>query len=226
MRQTLKRLTKDMKLLNVKEKEIQAFEKMKGAYRYKNAMAAPRMVKVVVNVGTGTAVKKDKNRNETIADRLAKITGQKAALRGAKKSIASFKVRQGEPIGVIVTIRGKRMYAFLEKLINVAIPRTKDFRGISKKAVDNIGNLTLGIKEHTIFPETADEDIKDVFGMSITLVSTAKTKEEGVAFLELLGVPFKKQEEVKEFEKKEKKKRKRKPKAETTLVAPAATATA
>jgi len=129
-----------------------------------------------------------------IADRLAKITGQKAALRGAKQSVSSFKVRQGDPIGIVVTLRGKRMFAFLEKLINVALPRTKDFRGINRTAVDNVGNLTIGIKEHTIFPETADEDIRDVFGMSITLVSTAKNKKEGTAFFEILGIPFKKEE--------------------------------
>ena len=160
-------------------------------------MAAPKLKKVVVNVGTGTGVKKDKNKNEAITERLTKITGQKPALRGAKKSIASFKVRQGDPIGVVVTLRGKRMYAFLEKFINVALPRTKDFRGINRTAVDAIGNLTIGIKEHTIFPETADEDIKDVFGMSITVVSSAKNKKEGTAFFELLGVPFKKEEEAK-----------------------------
>jgi len=97
----------------------------------------------------------------------------------------------------VVTLRGSRMDAFLEKLINVALPRTKDFRGINRKAVDNVGNLTIGIKEHTIFPETADEDIRDVFGMSITLVSSAKNKKEGTAFFELLGIPFKKEEEVK-----------------------------
>ena len=181
-----------MKHLTVKEKEIESIEKMKGAFHYKNTMAAPKMVKVILNVGTGTAIKKDKNKNDAIGDRLAKITGQKGALRGAKQSIASFKIRQGDPIGVVVTLRGKRMYAFLEKLINVALPRTKDFRGINPKAVDDIGNLTLGIKEHTIFPETADEDIKDVFGLAITLVSTAKDKKEGKAFFDLLGVPFKK----------------------------------
>ncbi len=186
-----------MKHLTVKEKEALAFEKMKSAFKYKNIMATPKLQKVVLNVGTGTMVKKDKNKNTAISDRLAKITGQKVALRGAKKSIASFKVRQGDPIGVMVTLRGARMYAFLEKLINVALPRTKDFRGISRKVVDNIGNLTLGIKEHTIFPETADEDIKDVFGLSITIVSTAKTQKEGFAFYELLGVPFKKEEETK-----------------------------
>lgn len=183
-----------MKHLTVKEKEMGAFEKMKSVFGYKNAMAVPRMQKVVLNVGTGTAIKKDKNKNDAISLRLAKITGQKGAQRGAKQSIASFKIRQGDPIGVVVTLRGKRMYAFLEKLINVALPRTKDFRGINRQAVDNIGNLTLGIKEHTIFPETADEDIKDVFGMSITLVCTAKNKQEGIAFFELLGIPFKTEE--------------------------------
>lgn len=185
------------KHLTVKEKEIASFENMKGDFHYKNKMAVPKMVKIVVNVGTGTGVKKDKNKNEAVLSRLAKITGQKGSLRGAKQSIASFKIRQGDPIGVMVTMRGNRMYAFLEKLINVALPRTKDFRGISPKAVDNIGNLTIGIKEHTIFPETADEDIKDVFGLSITLVSTAKNKKEGTVFFGLLGVPFKKEEKIK-----------------------------
>ena len=180
------------KHLIVKEKEIESFKKMKDAFHYKNSMAAPKMVKVVLNTGTGTAIKKDKNKNDAIAERLAKITGQKGALRGAKQSIASFKTRQGDPIGIVITLRGKRMYAFLEKLINVALPRTKDFRGIARASVDNIGNLTIGVKEHTIFPETADEDIRDVFGMSITLVSSAKNKKEGMAFFELLGVPLKK----------------------------------
>ncbi len=186
-----------MKHLTVKEKEATAYEKMKDAFHYKNVMGVPKMAKIVINVGTGTAMKKDKNKNEAIGDRLAKITGQKTALRGAKQSISSFKIRQGDPVGVVVTLRGARMYAFLEKLINVALPRTKDFRGINRKAVDNIGNLTLGIKEHTIFPETADEDIRDVFGLAITLVSTAKDKKEGTAFFELLGIPFKKEEDSK-----------------------------
>jgi large subunit ribosomal protein L5 len=186
-----------MKHLTVKEKEILMFEKMKDTFHYKNIMAAPKLKKVVLNIGTGTAIKKDKNKNDSIGERIAKITGQKAAFRGAKQSISSFKIRQGDPVGVMVTLRGARMYAFLEKLINVALPRTKDFRGISKKAVDNIGNITIGIKEHTIFPETADEDIKDVFGLAITIVSTAKDKKEGTAFFELLGIPFRKEEEKK-----------------------------
>jgi large subunit ribosomal protein L5 len=183
-----------MKHLTVKEKEAEVFEKMKNTFHYKNIMAVPKMQKVVLNVGTGTMVKKDKNKNDAIALRLAKITGQKPATRGAKQSVASFKTRKGDPIGIVVSLRGKRMYAFLEKLFNVAMPRTKDFRGISRTGVDNIGNLTIGIKEHTIFPETADEDIRDVFGLSITLVCTAKTKKEGTAFFELLGVPFKTEE--------------------------------
>ena len=181
-----------MKHLTVKEKETQAFEKMKNVFHYKNAMAAPRIKKIVVNTGTGTPMKKDAKKNDAIAERLAKITGQKGALRGAKQSVSSFKVRQGDPIGIVVTLRGKRMFAFLEKLINVALPRTKDFRGINRNAVDNVGNLTIGVKEHTIFPETADEDIRDIFGLSITLVSTAKNKKEGTTFFELLGIPFKK----------------------------------
>lgn len=184
-----------MKHLNVKEKEAESFEKMKSVFGYKNVMASPRLVKVVLNVGTGSGIKKDKNKNEAIALRLAKITGQKSALRGAKQSISSFKIRQGDPIGLVATLRGGRMYAFLEKLFNVALPRTKDFRGISPKVVDDIGNMTIGIKEHTIFPETADEDIRDVFGLSVTIVSTAKTKKEGKSFFEILGVPFKKEEE-------------------------------
>jgi len=186
-----------MKHLTIKEKEAEIFSKMKDVFGYKNAMAAPKIKKVVVNTGTGTPMKKDKNKNDTIAERLAKITGQKGSLRGAKQSISSFKVRQGDPIGIMVTMRGNRMYAFLEKLINIALPRTKDFRGINRSAVDNVGNLTIGIKEHTIFPETADEDIRDIFGLSVTVVSTAKTKKEGTAFFELLGIPFKKEEDSK-----------------------------
>ncbi|MBP6060827.1 MAG: 50S ribosomal protein L5 [Candidatus Pacebacteria bacterium] len=190
-----------MQYVTTKEKEKEAYEKMKSNFHYKNVMAAPVMQKIVINVGTGTMIKKDKNKNDSISLRLAKITGQKAAPRGAKQSIATFKIRQGDPIGVVVTMRGKRMYAFLDKLLNVAIPRTKDFRGINRSGVDNIGNLSIGIKEHTIFPETVDEDIKDVFGMSITLVSSAKNRAEGLAFFELIGVPFKK-EDVKEPKKK------------------------
>ncbi len=176
----------------VKQKEKKAYTTLKAKYGYKSSMAAPHLVKVVIATGTGTGIKKDKDRNKFIMDRLAKITGQKPATRGAKKSIATFKIRLGDPIGVMVTLRGARMYGFLDKLINVAIPRTKDFRGIERKVVDNIGNMTYGIKEHTIFPETGDEDIKDIFGLAITIVTTAKSKAEATDFFEMIGVPFKK----------------------------------
>jgi large subunit ribosomal protein L5 len=176
---------------SVKEKQKESYAVLKDKFGYKNVMAAPKMVKVVISSATGTGMKKDRNKNEFIVSRLAKITGQKAATRGAKKSVATFKVREGDPIGVMVTLRGARMYGFLDKFFNIALPRTKDFRGIDPKIVDNIGNATLGIKEHTIFPETSDEEIKDVFGIAITLVSTAKNKAEATEFFRMIGVPFK-----------------------------------
>lgn len=179
-------------MITVKEKQNSAFDAMKATFGYKNLMAAPKLVKVIVSAGTGSGIKKDPKRNDLVIDRLTKITGQKPSIRGAKKSVASFKTRQGDPIGVMVTMRGARMYAFLEKLFNISLPRTKDFRGIERTIVDDIGNVTIGIKEHTIFPETADEDIRDVFGLAITIVSTAKDKKEATAFFELLGLPFKK----------------------------------
>ena len=145
--------------MTIKEKAQKSYDTLKGDFGYKNAMAAPRLLKIVVSSGTGSAMKRNKNHNELVADRLTKITGQKTALKGAKQSIATFKIRQGDPVGVSVTLRGPRMYGFAEKFFNIAVPRTKDFRGFNRTAVDAIGNLTLGIKEHTIFPETADEDI-------------------------------------------------------------------
>jgi large subunit ribosomal protein L5 len=184
------------KHLTVKEKNDQAYEALKADFGLKNKMAAPRLVKVVIATATGTGMKKDPKRNEHISGRLAKITGQRPTVRAAKKSIASFKIRTGDPVGVAVTLRGARMYGFLEKLINIAFPRTKDFRGIDRKNLDNIGNLSMGIKEHTIFPETGDEDIRDVFGMAITIVTTAKDKKEGEKFFEYLGIPFKKKAEA------------------------------
>ncbi len=176
----------------VKQKEKKAYTTLKSKYHYKSSMAAPHLVKIVIASGTGSGIKRNKDHNKFVMERLAKITGQKPATRGAKKSIATFKVRLGDPIGVLVTLRGARMYGFIDKLINVAIPRTKDFRGIERKIVDNIGNLTMSIKEHTIFPETGDEDIKDIFGLAVTIVTTAKTKSEATDFFELLGMPFKK----------------------------------
>ena len=157
----------------------------------KNVMAAPRLSKIVVSVGVGKQ-NKDKKRLELITDRLAKITGQKSAPRGAKKSIASFKVRQGDVVGLLVTLRGKRMRGFLSKLLEASIPRIRDFRGFDDKSVDEMGNLTIAIREHTIFPETADEDLKDVFSLGITFVTTAKNREEALAFFRGIKFPFKK----------------------------------
>ena len=181
-----------MKTKTVKDKNLGSFSHLKGKFHYKNLMQAPRLVKVVVSVGTGSQMKKDKKRNDFIAERLSRITGQKASFRKAKKAIATFKTRIGDVLGSMVTLRGTRMNLFLEKLLNVALPRTKDFKGIARTAVDEMGNLTIGIKENSIFPETADEDLKDVFGLAITIVTTSKNKEEATAFFEYLGVPFKK----------------------------------
>ena len=166
----------------IKEKENKAFDAMKKSFGYSNKFMSPRVVKVVINSGTGST--KDKHKIETVQDRLAKITGQKPSAREAKKSIATFKLREGDTIGYTVTLRGKRMYNFLDKLVNIAIPRMRDFQGLSREAIDEMGNYTIGIKEHTVFPETSEEDLKNVFGFNITIVTTAKTKEEAEAFFE------------------------------------------
>lgn len=178
-----------MAFISVKEKINKAYDILKGDFAYKNKMQAPKISKVVISTGVGSV--KDKKKLDLIANRLEKITGQKVAARPAKKSIASFKVRAGDPSGYQITLRGARMVDFLDRLLNIALPRTKDFRGLPKK-VDDMGNYTLGIKEHTIFPETADEDIKDVFGMSVIVVTNKKDKKETLRFLEVIGFPFKK----------------------------------
>lgn len=178
-----------MKLLQEQQKTT--FTTLKGDFGYSSVMQTPKVEKVVVSVGVGKMAK-DKEKVKLVADRLAKITGQKAATRTAKKAIASYKTRIGDHIGYQVTLRGKRAEDFLNRLIHVALPRTKDFRGISNAGIDEMGNYTLGIREHTVFPETADEDIKDVFGLAITVVTTAKNKKEATAYLSHLGFPFKK----------------------------------
>jgi large subunit ribosomal protein L5 len=167
-----------------KQRQQQAFEVLE----YKNRMASPRIEKVIVSSGVGK--KRDKKVLEFIAGRLARITGQKAAPRSARLSIASFKVREGDTVGYQTTLRGARMYDFLDKLIHVALPRTRDFRGIPATAVDEMGNMTIGIREHTIFPETSDEEVKDVFGLAVTVVTSAKNKKEATAFFKHLGVPL------------------------------------
>ncbi len=165
-------------------------QKTKTLEGYKNSMQKPKITKVVVSTGVGSF--KDKNKFKIVEDRLARITGQKAAPRSAKVSIATFKSREGDVVGYQVTLRGKRMHDFLERLIHLALPRTKDFRGINISGADEMGNLTIGIKEHSIFPETTDEELKDIFGFAVTVVTTAKSKEEVLKFLTHLGFPFKK----------------------------------
>jgi len=173
-----------------KEKTKEAYTALRESQGYRNPMQSPKILKVVISAGVGSF--KDKKKIELAIDRLSKITGQKPSTRGAKQSLAAFKVREGDPVGLQVTLRGKRMYDFMDKLINIALPRTKDFRGTSIRSIDQMGNYTLGIKEHTIFPETADEELKDVFGLAVTIVSTATGKKELEAFLRHLGFPFKK----------------------------------
>jgi large subunit ribosomal protein L5 len=163
---------------------------LQKALGVKNVLALPKLTKVVISSGTGKA--KDKKRNELVADRLARITGQKASPRAAKQSIASFKSRQGDIIGYAVTLRGQMMYGFLDKLINVTMPRMRDFKGYDDKCVDEVGNLTIGIKENAVFPETAEEELKDLFGLSVTIVTTAKSRQDALAFFNALNFPFKK----------------------------------
>ena len=173
----------------------ESFDALKSKLSLSNKMEAPRLLKIVISNGFGSV--KDKKKVELIADRLAKITGQKPAVRVTKKAIATFKTRMGDPIGYQITLRGKRMCEFLDRLIHIALPRTKDFRGLSRDSVDDMGNYSFGIKEHTIFPETSDEDLKDVFGMSVTIVTTSKDKAKTLAFLEHIGLPLKRVEEAK-----------------------------
>ncbi len=171
------------------------FDALKKEFGYENVNQAPTIEKIVVSVGTGRV--DDKQKIALIQDRLAKITGQKPAPRPAKQSVAAFKLREGDIVGYQVTLRGKRMVHFLDKLIHVAIPQTRDFRGLKLTSIDEMGNYTIGIKDNTIFPETANEDIKDVFGMSLTIVTTAKDKKEAEALLRHIGFPLKKAEETK-----------------------------
>jgi large subunit ribosomal protein L5 len=177
-----------IEIKNIKSKVYDSYENMKADFGYKNRMQAPKIQKVVVSAGVGSF--RDKKKIDLAVDRITKITGQMPVKKGAKQSVAAFKVRQGDTVGIMVTLRGARMYDFLDRLVNIALPRTKDFRGISTGGLDDMGNYTLGIKEHTIFPETSDEDLKDVFGLGVTVVTNLHDKKETKAFLSGLGFPF------------------------------------
>ena len=170
-----------------KKKIVSDFMKKR---HFHSPMQVPRLLKVVVNCGVGKI--KDEKEREAISKYLAMMIGQKTSPRPARISIASFKSRQGMIIGYAATLRGKRMYDFLSRLINVAMPRSRDFRGIPETSVDSSGNLTIGIREHIAFPEIIGEDVKTIFGLEATLVSNAKSREDALEFYRDLGVPFKK----------------------------------
>jgi len=160
-------------------------------FDYNNVMEAPKLEKLVVNVGLGDA-KEDTKLLDTVVDEIARITGQSPTVTRAKKSIANFKIREGMPVGIKVTLRGEQMFEFLYKLINVTMPRIRDFRGVSPKSFDGRGNYSLGISEHTVFPEINIDDVDNVHGLEITIVTSAETDEEAFELLSIMGMPFKK----------------------------------
>ena len=183
-----------LKLSEKYKKEV--IPAMKEKFGYTNDMAVPKIEKVIVNSGFGRQVsgktgKEGEKIQKHILNELSLITGQKPALRKAKKSISSFKLRKGVPIGAVVTLRGRKMYDFLERLIFITFPRTRDFRGIDSKLIDQKGNLSLGFKEHTSFPEILVEKEKSIFGLEVTIVTTSKSREEGIELLRLIGFPLK-----------------------------------
>jgi large subunit ribosomal protein L5 len=163
--------------------------KLMKTFEYKSVMQVPRLEKVVLNMGLGEAIQNVKIL-DSASEELSKIAGQKAVITKAKKSIASFKLRQGMPIGCMVTLRQDRMYEFLDRLMNIALPRVRDFKGVSPKAFDGKGNYSLGVKEQLIFPEIDYDKIDKIKGLNISIVTTAKTDEEGRELLKLLGMPF------------------------------------
>jgi len=160
-------------------------------FQYKNPMQAPKLVKVVLNVGMGEAISNAKSLDHA-AEELAKISGQRPVITRAKKSIATFKLREGMPIGCMVTLRRERMYEFLDRFISAALPRIRDFKGISSKSFDGRGNYSIGIREQVIFPEIEIDKVDSIHGMDIVIVTTAKTDEEGRALLSHLGMPYRK----------------------------------
>ena len=169
--------------------DAEIVKKMTEKFGYKNVMQLPKVEKIIINMGVGEAVGNPKALDAAVAD-LALITGQKPILTRAKKSLAAWKLRQGMPIGCKVTLRGVRMYQFLDKFMNVALPRVRDFRGISSKSFDGRGNYAIGLKEQLIFPEVEYDKIDKLRGMNIVVVTTAKTDEEARELLKLMGMPF------------------------------------
>jgi large subunit ribosomal protein L5 len=163
--------------------------KLREQFDYENIMAVPKLQKIVINAGIGEATENEKLL-DNVSENIARISGQKPVKTRAKKSISNFKLRQGAPIGCKVTLRKKVMYEFLDRLINLALPRTRDFQGIPDKSFDGRGNYTLGVKEHTIFPEINTDDVDRIHGLDITFVTTAETDEEAYVLLKQFGMPF------------------------------------
>jgi large subunit ribosomal protein L5 len=160
-------------------------------FSYDNVMQVPKIEKLIINVGLGDA-KDDTKLLDTVVEEIARITGQSPTITRAKKSIANFKIREGMPVGVKVSLRGELMYEFLYKLINITMPRIRDFRGVSPKSFDGRGNYSLGISEHTVFPEINIDNVDNVHGLEITIVTSAETDEEAFELLSIMGMPFKK----------------------------------
>jgi len=169
--------------------ETEVVPRLNEKFKYKNPMQVPRLEKIILNIGLGEAINNIKIL-DSAAEELKMIAGQKPVITRAKKSIAAFKLREGMPIGCKVTLRKRKMYDFFNKLVNVALPRVRDFRGISGKAMDGRGNYTLGVKEQIIFPEIEYDKIDKIKGLNITVVTTAKTDDEGRELLKLMGMPF------------------------------------
>lgn len=179
-----------MKSVRMKERyKKDVVPAMMKHFQYKNVMQVPRLEKVVINMGVGEAIQNPKDLDHAV-DELATISGQRPVVTKAKSSIAAFKVREGMRIGCRVTLRGGRMYTFLDKLFHVVLPRIRDFRGVSQKSFDGRGNYSLGLKEQLIFPEIEYDKVDKVRGMDVSIVTTAKTDEEGAYFLKLLGLPL------------------------------------
>lgn len=183
--------------MKLKEKyKKETIPQMMARFGYKSPMAVPTIRKVVVNTGFGREVvgktgEEQKKFQESVLESLSLICGQRAVFTSAKKAISAFKTRKGMAIGAMITLRGNKMYDFLERIINIVLPRSRDFRGIDSKSLDRQGNLTIAIKEHIVFPEVSAERVKQIFGLEITAVTNAKSREEGLELLKTMGFPIK-----------------------------------
>jgi len=180
---------KDMTRLQEKYKK-EVMPAMKEKFGYKNSLAVPKIEKVTINTGIGKFLADEKAVEEIVKD-MALIIGQKPAFTRSKKAISGFKIRQGLKVGLMATLRGRRAFDFIERLISLALPRSRDFRGLEQKSVDDCGNLNIGLKEQIIYPEISHENIRNIFGMQVTIKTTARTHKEGVELLKLMGFPIK-----------------------------------